>query len=235
MIVVSQGAHLNVIETNVHDCAATGIYIGDLNSNAFIQKCNIMRNGGGTRIPPFTSSNEMRSGQYHERDNHAPHNGRNNELDDGTMIQHDLIPNQLLVPPGHSGMYLEASTAVVDNCLLSKNSLTGLSVVRGGNIKISSCDIIDNGDEPFTIEDAHDVFLGLAEGIQGGIEDLGGNFVSSSTNRSRFAFTTLMNNKEKENRDNLRKTKFMVTNTEHLTMAKLYSLYNKSYFRNSSE
>ena len=195
-IVVSRGARLHVINTTVHDCAATGIYIGDLTTSAYIEKCNILRNGGGTRAPPPTRRHE--EGPYfqeHEQNTNATivtnqqgESTNNHQGRDNSNI--GIYNPQPFVPPGHSGMYLEASTAIVNDCLLSKNILTGLSVVRGGEIKISNCDIKGNGSDPITIEDAHDAMLGLGEGIRGGIADMGGNNVGAARRSSTMSRST---------------------------------------------
>jgi hypothetical protein len=57
------------------------------------------------------------------------------------------------IPSGHSGVYIEASKAVINDCFVSANSLTGITLVRGGNAVISFCDCVENGSEAFTIED----------------------------------------------------------------------------------
>ena len=210
--------------TTVHDCAATGIYIGDSDSHAVIERCNIVRNGGGTRIPSLPTCTPWRT-----VGDHASY-----LLQNPTDVIHDQTTNMdiaqyhfLFVPPGHSGMYLEASTAIVCDCLLSKNSLTGLSVVRGGNIKLSSCDIIQNGSEPITIEDAHDLLLGLGEVIRGGIQDLGGNRldVGSSGHLRIDVDVPIMDKMSIKNRELMRQTRFQSTNYNHVTVRKLECLY----------
>ena len=51
----------------------------------------------------------------------------------------------------------------VDDSLIGGNSLTGLSVVRGGFVSISASDITENGSTPVLIEDAHDqIHVGLS-------------------------------------------------------------------------
>merc|ERR1711862_71153 len=37
--------------------------------------------------------------------------------------------------------------------MIACNSLTGLSVVRGGRVQLSACDVIQNGTDPISIED----------------------------------------------------------------------------------
>lgn len=119
-VVAVSGSYLEVKSTVVHDCAATGLYVGDIDSIATVSGCNLVRNGGGSRRPP-----------------------RDAEEDDMDRV-----------PPGHSGMYVEAGRASVDNSLVAGNSLTGLSIVRGGGVIISGCDITENGSEPILVEDA---------------------------------------------------------------------------------
>jgi hypothetical protein len=49
-IVITNGASLKMVRSTVHDCAATGLYVGDLDSILEISHCNILRNGFGA--PP---------------------------------------------------------------------------------------------------------------------------------------------------------------------------------------
>ena len=232
-------------DTTVHDCAATGIYIGDLDSSACIERCNITRNGGGTRFPTITTTgpgteendetNQNTSSSL-ENSNSTNHERRSSHpnINLSSLINHDNNTNhddhQQLVPPGHSGMYLEASTAIVSDCLLSQNSLTGLSVVRGGETKISGCDIFGNGSSPVTIEDAHDVFLGLGDAIRGGIVDLGGNYLSSGGGGSGGSSGSNENNvimrDEHDMTDCIRKTIFPSVNNDHTTVEQLQLLYS---------
>jgi hypothetical protein len=215
--------------TTVHDCAATGIYIGDLFSNAYIERSNIIRNGGGTRPPLAILSNTLENGvttiapaRIHENFEHSDTDDHTDEfLDhiDLPMHHHDNDDHHL-VPPGHSGMYLETSTAIVKDCLLRNNSLTGLSVVRGGKIKISICDIFDNGSDPVTIEDAHDVLLGLGDGIRGGVEDLGGNCYSQH-GRENYEGRDAGISSDRNNERLVRQTMFSSTAYNHSTVASL--------------
>ena len=47
----------------------------------------------------------------------------------------------------------------IEDSLLAGNCLTGLSVVRGGFVSLSACDVTENGhSRPIMIEDQHDVF-----------------------------------------------------------------------------
>jgi hypothetical protein len=65
------------------------------------------------------------------------------------------------VPAGHSGMYVEAGRAFVEDSLVAGNFLTGLSIVRGGGVIVSGCDITENGSDAILVEDAveHDPTL----------------------------------------------------------------------------
>lgn len=224
-IVVSRGAQIYMSDTTVHDCAATGIYIGDLDSSARIERCNITRNGGGTRIP--TTGTEESDQNVRNSPTNSNANDNVSHMNMSSLHGDNAYHSHQLVPPGHSGMYLEASTAIVNDCLLSKNSLTGLSVVRGGETKVSGCDVFGNGSSPVTIEDAHDVLLGLGEGIRGGIEDLGGNYFSGGNDWDNGRNENVVMRNENVNMiDRTRKTMFPTVNYEHTTVERLRFLYN---------
>ena len=46
----------------------------------------------------------------------------------------------------------------IEDSLLAGNCLTGLSVVRGGFVSLSACDVTENGhSRPILIEDQHDL------------------------------------------------------------------------------
>lgn len=122
-VVAVNGSFLEVKSSVIHDCAATGLYLGDDDSFANVNGCNIIRNGGGSRRPPLNDAEDS---------------------DDDDLDR---------VPAGHSGMYVEAGRALVENSLVAGNSLTGLSIVRGGGVIISGCDVTENGSEPILVED----------------------------------------------------------------------------------
>ncbi len=221
----TRGAHINIYDSTVHDCAATGVYIGDLFTSALFERCNIIRNGGGTREGQggleLLTSNTATS----RRDMVSSIPSQNRTLidtSDAPELEHhnDVIRN--VVPPGHSGMYLETSTAIVRDCLLMNNSLTGLSVVRGGQMKLSNSDILANGSDPITIEDAHDVLLGLGEGIRGGVDDLGGNHCCGQHHSETSDSLCI---REKEGRNLIRKTAYPTVAVEYTTIAKLKMHY----------
>jgi len=122
-------------ETVVHDCAATGLYIGDFGSHAHIEKCNIIRNGNGSR--PVVRRRRPGSGTSSSDDIQED----STDDDDGSGDKpHDMVledsddvfdgiggfGDTVVVPPGHSGMYVETGNAVVEDSLLAGNSLTGL-------------------------------------------------------------------------------------------------------------
>lgn len=46
-VVVANGASLKLAQSTVHDCAATGLYVGHIDSIVNIANCNILRNGFG--------------------------------------------------------------------------------------------------------------------------------------------------------------------------------------------
>lgn len=137
-VVAVEGAILHLQGSVIHDCAATGLYLGDSNSMASIKCCNIIRNGAGSR--------RLQQNSFHDDESER-------------------------VPAGHSGCYVEAGMALIENSLLAGNSLTGLSVVRGGIVRITDCDITENGSNPILVEDAFDFdpSMGRHNQRQGGV------------------------------------------------------------------
>ena len=57
------------------------------------------------------------------------------------------------IPHGHSGVYVETGKGSVVNSFIGDNALTGVTVVRGGQVVLKDCDIVSNGAEAVTIED----------------------------------------------------------------------------------
>ena len=102
-------------ETIVHDCAATGLYIGDSGSSADIQKCNIIRNGGGSH--PVVRRRGLVSGALsgrHSQGDSTYDSGSSGDESFGVLLNDfdiDLADMgafaDIIVPPGHSGMYVE--------------------------------------------------------------------------------------------------------------------------------
>jgi len=103
-IVNIDGGICSITRCYVHDCAATGIYVGGPGSRAVIEETDVIKNGGG---------NNQRRG----------------------------------IARGHSGLYLEQGCAVVRDCNISQNSLTGVSAVSQDNaiLNMESTDLIANG------------------------------------------------------------------------------------------
>ena len=85
------------------------------------------------------------------------------DLSRSHLVDEEMHDNENIVPPGHSGIYVESA----------------LSVVRGGSSKLRDCDLIENGAHPLMVEEVNDVFLQMQPEFQnfirGGIDDLGGN------------------------------------------------------------
>ena len=179
-----------------------------------------MRNGGGTRRTQTPTVLNISPRSFVGED---PNNNQevDSDLSASRTFEEDFEELLDVVPPGHSGMYLETSTAAVRDCLLMNNSLTGLSVVRGGQIKLSNSDIVGNGSDPITIEDAHDVLLGLGEGIRGGVDDLGGNYCSGQLRRSELHGMR----RGKNNTELVRQNAFPNTSLEYTTVTKLNNFY----------
>ena len=150
-IVVTNGASLKLSRSSVHNCAATGLYVGDGDSIVAITRCNILWNGFGGRNNRRRSSSSSSST---ESDEQAP-------------------SSSSAVPWGHSGLYVEAAKVEIKNTLLAGNCLTGISVVRHGCVHICGCDVTANGQAPIVFfesppNDNHDG--------QGGVYEADNNF-----------------------------------------------------------
>jgi hypothetical protein len=104
-IVTIDGGSTHVTSSYVHDCAATGIYVGGNGSRATVERTDVLRNGNGNR--------STRRG----------------------------------IQRGHSGIYLEQGQAVIRDCNISRNSLTGISAVSQDNavLDLSESDLVANG------------------------------------------------------------------------------------------
>ena len=103
-IVNIDGGFSSIRNCYVHDCAATGIYVGGPGTQAVLERTDVVRNGHGTC-------------------------------------------NSRGIGRGHSGVYLEQGTAVIRDCNISRNSLTGISAVSLNNtsLKLEQSDLIANG------------------------------------------------------------------------------------------
>ncbi len=104
-IVNIDGGHCIIRNCYIHDCAATGIYVGGPGSQAHIERTDVMRNGNGNR--------SSRRG----------------------------------IGRGHSGIYLEQGHALIRDCNISRNSLTGVSAISPDNafLSLESSDLVANG------------------------------------------------------------------------------------------
>lgn len=103
-IVNIDGGLTEIRQCYIHDCAATGIYVGGPGSQAVIEQTDVCRNGIGNR-------------------------------------------NRRGIARGHSGIYLEQGTAMIRDCNISENSLTGLSAISQENavLNLEHSDLVANG------------------------------------------------------------------------------------------
>jgi len=103
-IVNIDGGFVSIKKCYVHDCAATGIYVGGPGSDAVIESSDVVRNGNGNR---------MRRG----------------------------------IARGHSGIYIEQGNALVRDCNISRNSLTGISAISIENaiLNLRESALVGNG------------------------------------------------------------------------------------------
>jgi len=104
-IVAIDGGYTTIRTSCIHNCAATGIYIGGPGSGATVERTDVVYNGNGNA--------RSRRG----------------------------------IARGHSGVYLEQGVAVMTDCNVSNNALTGCSAVSRDNafLTITDSDIMGNG------------------------------------------------------------------------------------------
>jgi hypothetical protein len=72
------------------------------------------------------------------------------------------------IPAGHSGIYVESSKALISDCFVSANSLTGVTLVRGGDAVIANSDVVENGSDAFTIEVSKQSEVPAKRALRGG-------------------------------------------------------------------
>lgn len=150
-LVVTNKAELQMERSSIVNCAATGFYLGDWGSRARIASSNIIRCGFGDIALQNPSNEEEREEREAFLDQLAVH----------AITGETISRNQIeVVPPGHSGVYIESAMAWIEDTLVAGNSLTGLSVVRSGFVNLSGSDVTENGgghEEQVMVEDLHDV------------------------------------------------------------------------------
>jgi len=132
-----------------------------------VSKCNVIRNGFGSR--KLRSSDEGRQ----DLDNVLTEWTRLREDANAGVIVARQRFDEVPVPSGHSGIYIEGAMCWIDDTLIASNCLTGASVVRNGFLSLSGCDITQNSGNghPILIEDEHDIGNIRLQGarIRGGV------------------------------------------------------------------
>jgi len=147
-VVVSGGGNLILTHSVIHDCAATGLYIGDQGTAASIYKSNVVENGfGSDRLLC------RRRRRLHLLEEEEESWSSDEDSIDSNIVDTNESDQSQTVPPGHSGVYVETASAIINDCMISSNSLTGLSVVRRGLVQLSGSDVIENGSEAVTVEE----------------------------------------------------------------------------------
>ena len=163
-IVITNQAELQMTASSVLDCAATGFYLGDWGSRAHVSGCNIVRNGYGSRKSLVSAEGRQ------ELDNVLTEWTRLRANANGVTVEREQFD---VVPPGHSGIYIEGAMCWIDSTLIASNCLTGTSVVRNGFLSLSGCDISSNAGSghPILIEEEHDIGNNRLQGarIRGGV------------------------------------------------------------------
>ncbi len=165
-IVVTNQAELQILSSTVCDCAATGFFLGDWGSRAHVSKCNIVRNGFGSR--KSLSSDEGRQELDNVLTEWTRLRANAGNIDVSQQIEHFNV-----VPPGHSGIYIEGAMCWIEDTLIASNCFTGTSVVRNGFLSLSGCHVAQNAGagHPISLEDEHDAGNNRLQGarIRGGV------------------------------------------------------------------
>ena len=87
-IVVSEGATAVLIRSSIHDCAATGVYVGGHGSSVHIISSNILRNGFGRRSLQDAQQERLRSPGIQEG-----HSGMYVEMGDAEILNTLIAEN----------------------------------------------------------------------------------------------------------------------------------------------
>jgi hypothetical protein len=148
-IVLTGGASGDLVSTTVFNCAATGIYVGDQDTDVTLTRCNVVNCGYGGR--PIASSSSL-----------LPVSTTGPVFDLLAVIESSMaiqtlpvtVGNESIVPSGHSGVYCEAAYMVLEDSLISGSCLTGITAVRGGRVALTGCDLADNAAEDISTQDS---------------------------------------------------------------------------------
>ena len=148
-VVITGGASGDLVNTTIFNCAATGLYAGDEDTEVSLTRCNVVNCGFGGR--PIASSSSV-----------LPVSTTGSTSDLLKVVESSIrvatlpvtIGNESIVPSGHSGIYVEAADLVLKDSLISGSCLTGITAVRGGRVVLTGCDLADNGAEDISTQDS---------------------------------------------------------------------------------
>lgn len=177
-IVITGGASGDLVSTTVFNCAATGIYVGDEDTEVTLKRCNVVNCGYGGR--PIASSSSL-----------LPVSTTGSTSDLLKVIESSVriqtlpvtVGNETIVPSGHSGIYVEAADMVLEDSLISGSCLTGITAVRGGRVALTGCDLADNAAEDISTQDS---FLVERAQLNDLDEDMEGTVHREEANPNRF-------------------------------------------------
>ena len=177
-IVITGGASGDLLNTTVFNCAATGIYVGDEDTEVTLTRCNVVNCGYGGR--PITSSSSL-----------LPVSTTGSTSDLLKVVESSMriqtlpvtVGNESIVPSGHSGIYVEAADMALEDSLISGSCLTGITAVRGGRVVLTGCDLADNAAEDISTQDS---FLVERAQLNELDEDMDGTVQYEEATRNRF-------------------------------------------------
>lgn len=141
-IVCIDGGSLTVNNSAVVNCAATGVYVGGQSINNTIANAD-------TDEATTTSSKIIQSTATLQSTD-VVGNGIGGMAAIEASSYAASLPrggNNTLIARGHSGIYLEQGNCTIDNCNVSRNTLTGLSAVstESAVASVHHTDFVDNG------------------------------------------------------------------------------------------
>ena len=143
-VVITSGASMEISKTTIHDCAATGLYVGGQTSLVEVHNSNIIRCGFGATQ---RSNQACTAGDREQLDRNHDGSSTASVSSSSSTTEADP-PRHPSIPSGHSGIYIEGAEAEVADTLVAGNCLTGLCLVKNGLAHLSGCDVTENGTGP---------------------------------------------------------------------------------------
>lgn len=160
-VIVTRGARLWIKDSTIHNCAATGIYVGDGRTSCLIQRCDIIYCGFGTRSQYIHEHLSM------ERKPVPPgHSGIYVEGTVGVIIDDSLVAGNSL-----TGMSVVRSGAA---------ALRNSSILENGRAPVALDEPLDN-----LVPIGDDIEDDIRYLTRGNVKNLGGNVFGQSVSNPK--------------------------------------------------